>query len=49
MWLKLLACGIYGFASTALTFVNKSLYENFKFKSPLDVRILLRVFIHIDI
>jgi hypothetical protein len=34
---QLFSCLIYGLASASLTFINKSIYENFDFSSPLDV------------
>lgn len=37
LFLKLSACLIYAFSSSGLTFINKSLYIKFGFKSPLDV------------
>lgn len=41
LFLKLSACLIYAFSSSGLTFINKSLYVKFGFKSPLDVYILI--------
>ena len=38
LFLKLFSCLLYAFASSSLTFVNKSIYIKFGFRSPLDVR-----------
>jgi hypothetical protein len=37
--LKLFSCLLYAFSSSGLTFINKSIYVRFGFKSPLDVSI----------
>lgn len=37
IYLKLFACILYAVSSSGLTFVNKSIYVKFGFKSPLDV------------
>jgi hypothetical protein len=35
--LKLFSCLLYAVSSSGLTFINKSIYVRFGFKSPLDV------------
>lgn len=43
MFMKILACVLYGGSSAGLTFINKSIYEKFGFASPLDVRIYFMI------
>jgi hypothetical protein len=39
LWLRLFACLLYAASSSGLTFINKSIYVRFGFRSPLDVTI----------
>ena len=37
LWMRLFACLLYAASSSGLTFINKSIYVKYGFRSPLDV------------